>query len=126
MLAAASFDAGYLSALAAVALPALLLLPVSIARLRASRTDAPAWLLLLQVAWVIVLPGAVYGHVMSAGRNATGLVVALLLALPVGGGSTLWTVAALWTIPTLVWLAPVLLWSPWGPPLKEVLRGWID
>jgi hypothetical protein len=124
-LAARTLDVGYLSALVAVALPAILLFPLSIMRLRNNWSDALAWLLLVNSSWTLLLPAKVYEHVMSAGRNATGLVVALLLVLPLRNGKEPLTVAALWTIPTLVWLPPVLLWSPWGPPLRELLRAWL-
>jgi hypothetical protein len=123
-LAAPMLDIGYLSALVAVTLPAILLFPLSVLRLRNNWRDAPAWLLLMNSSWALLLPAKVYEHVMSAGRNATGLVIALLLTLPLRSGNVPLTVVALWTVPTLVWLPPVLLWSPWGPTLKELLRAW--
>jgi hypothetical protein len=122
VMASPSLDPGYVSAVAAVAIPAVLLLPVSAACLGAEAKTVPAWVVLAHCLWVILLPEAVYDHVMAAGRNAAGLVVALLVALPLRGNAAPLAACALWTIPTLVWLPPVLLWSPWGPPLRDVLR----
>jgi hypothetical protein len=118
-----AFDVGSLSALVGVALPAMLLLPGAFSRLRANAGDARPWLLVIQCAWALLLPAAAYGHVMSAGRNATGVVIALLIAMPLWRGPMPSVAVALWTIPTVLWLPPVLLWSPWGPPLREVLRS---
>jgi hypothetical protein len=122
-LAKVSLDPGYVSALFAVTLPALLLLLPSARRLGTDAGAAPAWLVFVHCIWVLLLPALVYDHVMAAARNAAGLVVSLLLATTFRGSAVARSACVLWTIPTLAWLLPVLLWSPWGPPLKETLRA---
>jgi hypothetical protein len=66
-----NLEPGRLSAALLVGLPALILMFVSLVFLiRARGRLATAWGLLLNCAFVVLMPAAVYDHVMHAGRNA--------------------------------------------------------
>lgn len=107
-------EPGRISAFIFVALPALLLSAVSVVFLVRQRgREAAAWWLLLSSALIVLLPIEVYDHIMHAGRNALGLVVATLFFLPLVVKPLRLTLLGYWVAPTLVWLIPVLSWAPW-------------
>lgn len=60
-----------------------------------------------------MLPAGVYDHIMHAGRNSIGLVLAMLLMFPSFRPKMRWGITAFWVVPTLMWLVPVLRWAPW-------------
>lgn len=113
ILSQLSAEPGRLSGLLFVALPALVLAGVAAWLLWRDRTSAVGWMLLVNAALVILLPTDVYDHIMHAGRNATGVVVAAMFALPLLARGLRWLLVAWWVAPTAVWLAPVLRWAPW-------------
>ena len=49
---------------------------------------------------------------MAAGRLSLGLLLGLLLALPLLSPGMRAAIAVVAVAPTLLWLAPVLWWSP--------------
>jgi len=107
-------DPGRLSAFLLAGLPAVLLLPISLERLRARGLSSTApWLTAFNALFVVLLPLNVYDHIMHAGRNAGGLLLALTFLLPLLDRRLrilAWLGAVL---PTLVWLIPILRWAPW-------------
>jgi|BarGraIncu01122A_1022018.scaffolds.fasta_scaffold188513_1 hypothetical protein len=62
--------------------------------------------------FVALMPIAVYDHIMHAGRNASGMVVAALICFPQMDTLMQRVIMAWWVLPTLVWLIPVLKWAP--------------
>lgn len=120
-----TWEPGRLSALLFVALPALALAAYVlwwVAGRMGSRTSRVAWrcdglgmwLVLVHAVSLLFLPAAVYDHLMHAGRNAIGLVVAVVFAMPglIGMGRRL--ALTYWLAPSLAWLIPILRWSPWS------------
>jgi len=103
-------EPGRLTALLVVGLPALLLFAVG-ARAAWRRPAQPlAWLLLVHSALALLFSDESYMHIMGVGRLSIGLLIAVLLALPAWPPRAR-LAAALWpTLPTLVWLVPVLSW----------------
>lgn len=109
-----TLEPGRLSGLLFVGLPALVLLPVAAGFVWQERGRAPAaWWLLFNSLLVVLMPLDVYDHIMHAGRNAGGMVLAVLFLFP--AIKPPWRALALsyWTLPTLIWLIPVLRWAPW-------------
>lgn len=106
-------EAGRITGLLAVALPAVVLFGAALWLLRRDAGQAGAWLLLWHALFALLLPTDVYDHVMHAGRNAAGLALAVALCAPLvpprlTQGLTVWWIGA-----TLVWLVPVLRFAPW-------------
>lgn len=111
ILSQLTLEPGRLSGLLFVALPALALVTLCLAR---PRLEQPTWwALLVHALFVLLLPADVYDHVMHAARNATGLVLAATLATPWLPPAWRWSLWGVWVAPTLVWLIPVLRWAPW-------------
>lgn len=106
-------EPGRLSGFLFVALPALGLLLAALWGLRGDSAESLLWLVVVHAVFVLLLPPDVYDHIMHAGRNATGLVVATVLALPLLPRPTRVAAALAWVAPTAVWLLPVLRWAPW-------------
>jgi hypothetical protein len=107
-------EPGRLSALLFVGLPALMLVPASFWMLyrQGGRYPAP-WLTLLHSVFVVALPLDVYDHIMHAGRNASGMLLALVFLMPFLDKRARLLTLAYTVLPTLVWLVPVLRWAPW-------------
>lgn len=110
-------EPGRISAFLFVALPAAALLVLSARLVRRNPSSHEAWLVLVHALWTVLLPAGVYDHVMAAGRNSAGLVIAALLLFPALGGALRHLLLACWTSPTLIWLVPVLRWAPWTAKL---------
>jgi hypothetical protein len=108
-----SLEPGRLSSLLFVALPALALVLISLLLLirQRGRLVAPWWVL-LNGAFVLLLPLNVYEHIMHAGRNAGGLVLSALFLLPFLAPCARLFLTSWWVLPTAVWLVPVLRWLP--------------
>lgn len=109
-----NMEPGRLSAFVFVALPALLAMILSVVALVKHPRQELAWLILSQSVFAVLMPIQVYDHVMHAARNATGLVLATMFALPRLNVPSRWITLATWTFPTLVWFVPVLRWAPWS------------
>ncbi len=113
-----STDAGRISGLLFVGLPAFVLLPASLVFLLREGGHSPvSWWLLLNSAFVVLMPFDVYDHIMHAGRNASGMILSTVFILPYLGRRLPPLLLGYWVIPSLVWLIPVLRWAPW---LSEV------
>lgn len=109
-----TIEPGRLSGLLFAGLPALVLLGASLWFLWRTRgRSAAAWWLLLNGLFVVLMPIDVYDHVMHAGRNACGLVVAATFTLPCFDKRVRLPMLAYLVLPTLTWLVPVLRWAPW-------------
>jgi hypothetical protein len=107
-------DPGRLSAFIFAGLPALFLVPLSLWLLYQHRgAHLASWWVLLHAIFVILLPLNVYNHIMHAGRNAVGLILAGVFLLPVVERHLRWAALAGAVLPTLLWLIPVLRWAPW-------------
>ena len=65
------------------------------------------------VLFVVLMPFGVYEHVMHAGRNAGGLVLSAVFAMPLMSKWLRPLLAAWWVLPILVWLVPILSLAPW-------------
>jgi hypothetical protein len=114
ILAHLSCEPGRLSGLLFVAIPALLLLFVSLLVLIQERGQSPAvWWLLLNCVFVVLMPFDVYDHIMHAGRNAIGMVLSAVFILPCAGRRLRLVLSGYWILPSLAWLIPVLGWAPW-------------
>jgi len=105
-------EPGRVSAFVFVGIPALAAILSAAALFRNPRSEV-AWLVLAQGAFVILMPANVYDHLMHAGRNAAGLVLAVVFALPGLGGLVRKAILVCCVTPTLIWLLPVLRWAPW-------------
>lgn len=106
-------EPGRISALLFVGIPALVLVPIALSLLwKDPRAHAP-WLLLLQSLLILLMPLAVYDHVMHAGRNAAGLVLATVFVAPEMHRLLRSLFLVGWTAPTAIWIIPVLRWAPW-------------
>jgi hypothetical protein len=108
-----TLDPGRLSAFLTVAIPAVLLTLYAALRTAQDPTRLAMWLVLVHALVLLFLPTAVYDHIMHAGRNASGLVASLVLAVPLlclrlRNLAVIW-----WVTPSLVWLVPILRWTPW-------------
>jgi hypothetical protein len=108
-----TLEPGRVSAFLFVALPASALLSLSIWRLVKNVQDPAGWALLLNCLFIILMPVDVYDHIMHAGRNAAGMVVAGLLCFPQLDTIKRRLIVVWWVLPTLVWFIPVLRWAPW-------------
>jgi hypothetical protein len=107
-------EPGRLSSLLFVGLPALFLLFLSGWYLWKERGRSPGvWWLLLQSVLVVSMPLHVYQHVMHSARNAGGLVLSVVFAMPLMARPLRPLFTAGWVLPTLVWLVPILRWAPW-------------
>jgi hypothetical protein len=110
-----TLEPGRLSGLLFAGLPALALLIASLFFLWQTKgRSAVVWWLLLNGLFVVLMPIRVYDHVMHAGRNACGLALAVALMLPSLDKRLRLPVLVYLTLPTLMWLVPVLRWSPWA------------
>jgi hypothetical protein len=108
-----TWEPGRLSALLLVALPALALAIYALWRLINEPGAQGLWLVLAHAVVLLFLPAAVYDHLMHAGRNAAGLAVSLVFAMPWLGCRSRRFALAYWVAPSLVWLIPILRWTPW-------------
>jgi hypothetical protein len=108
-----SWEPGRLSALLFVALPALVLTIWAFWRLRKEPETLGLWLVLFQAVPVLLMPAAVHDHIMHAGRNALGLVIGAVLAMPCASARARQFALAYWVAPSLAWLIPILRWAPW-------------
>jgi hypothetical protein len=109
-----TWEPGRLSSLLFVGLPALFLLPFAAWFLWRERGRSPAvWWLFLHCVLVVLMPFQVYEHVMHAGRNAGGLVLSAVFAMPLVMSWLRPLLTAGWVLPTLIWLLPILRWAPW-------------
>jgi hypothetical protein len=113
ILSQLTLEPGRISALLVVALPALALAALAIALLWRHPASPTLWLLLLHGAFVALMPPEVYDHLMHAGRNSGGLVVAATLALPALPPAARRVLVAWCVLPTLAWVGPILRWAPW-------------
>ena len=113
MLPQLSWDPGRLSALIVVAIPAAVLCPLALRRLLRESTDVGWWLVLLHALAMLFLPEEVYDHVMHAGRNAIGLACSVLWCFPGLNPRERGLAAMWWCLPSLIWLVPILRWTPW-------------
>lgn len=109
-------EPGRLSAFLFVALPAAGLLIVALLLLRRHPTHPAPWWLLLHSVLVLLFPLAIYDHLMHAGRNGSGLVLAFVFSLAFLPRPVRLLAFPLWVAPTFVWLLPVLRWAPWLQP----------
>ena len=70
------------------------------------------WWVLLNSVFVLLMPHQVFEHIMHAGRNALGLILASVLILPILD-RRLRFILALWlALPTVLWIIPILRWVP--------------
>ncbi len=106
-------EPGRASALLFVGLPALALTPGALAWLWRQPSAPLAWLVATHCLLTLSLPGDSYLHIMAVGRQSLGLLLSLLIAFPLLSPGFRAAVTACATLPTLVWLAPVLWWAPW-------------
>lgn len=106
-------EPGRISALLFVALPAAALALVAAYGLTKDAGSPRLWILLFNCVFILLMPINVYDHVMHAGRNAAGLVLAALLCMPLFAKPLRGLLWAGWVLPTFVWLIPVLRWAPW-------------
>jgi hypothetical protein len=113
ILSQLTLEAGRISGLLFVALPALGLLGLAIYWLWCGNRQPVVWLLLFHAAFVLLLPPDVFDHLMHAGRNATGLTAATVFAVPAMRREWRWALGTGWIMPTFIWLVPVLRWAPW-------------
>jgi hypothetical protein len=106
-------EPGRLSALFFVALPALGLLVWAGWRLRRTPRCAAWWMVAFNAAPALFYGLAVYDHLMHAGRNISGLVLASLFTFPQLETRARVGLLALWVTPTVIWVIPMLRWAPW-------------
>ncbi len=120
-----TWEPGRLSALLSVALPALALAAYVLWKIvggegwrhggaTGSNGQLGLWLVMVHAVTLLFLPAAVYDHLMHAGRNAIGLVVAVVFAMPGLTRAGRRLALAYWLLPSLAWLVPILRWSPWS------------
>ncbi len=102
-----------LSSFFVVGLPALVLLPVSLFLLKKRGQSPTIWWLFLHCVFVVLMPFDVYDHIMHSARNASGLVLSALFALPFFRQSLRFLMLSYWIFPTSLWLMQVLRWAPW-------------
>ncbi|MHB1354468.1 MAG: AZOBR_p60025 family cell surface glycopolymer formation protein [Anaerolineae bacterium] len=106
-----TLEPGRLSALFIAGIPALALFGTALVLLARERGRSRiVWWVLLNSLFVLLMPSQVYDHIMHAGRNAMGMILALALLLPTLSrqfrlGYTLWL-----ALPTLFWVIPILRW----------------
>ena len=110
---ALSAEPGRVSSFLFLGVPVLALTPVAVAAVWRAPRDPLAWFVALHWAFVLIFPAAVQQHLLDASRSAAGLLLALLLAFPRSTRSLRLAVAACATVPTVIWLAPMLWWAPW-------------
>ena len=113
VLANLSADPGRVSALLFVALPAVGLLALSLRELAREPRAHAIWLLCLQCLFVMLMPPGVYDHIMHAGRNAMGMVLAVVLSMPSLDVRLRRLVAWYSILSTCLWIVPILRWAPW-------------
>jgi hypothetical protein len=113
ILSQLTLEPGRLSAFALVGLPALALFFMGLWLLRHQGVQLAVVWLLLNALFALLMPADVYDHIMHAGRNAAGMVLALVFALPYLRRPLRMLVLVVWTLPTVVWLVPILSWAPW-------------
>lgn len=106
-------EPGRVSALLFIGVPALALTPGAFAWVWREPRAPCAWLVATHCLLTLSLPGDSYLHIMAVGRQSLGLLLALLTAFPLLSPSLRGAVTAWATVPTLIWLAPVLWWAPW-------------
>lgn len=105
-------EPGRLSSFLFVGLPGLALLIMAAVWLIRDHSSRWGWLVLAQAAFVVLMPFAVYDHVMASGRNATGLALASTMAIPSMSARGRLLLAVSWAAPTLPWLVMVVKWAP--------------
>lgn len=108
-----SLDPGRLSALVVVGVPALVLFAWGLWRMAKGGASLVIWLITAHALAVMYMPSPVYDHIMHAGRNASGLVCSVALAAPLLRPWQRRLTLAWWVVPSLVWLIPILRWTPW-------------
>lgn len=113
ILSQLTWEPGRLSAAGFVALPGVVALGVALWGLRRAPHQEGWWLLLVQALFVVFLPADVYDHIMHAGRNAIGLVVAAIWVFPHLPAWARLSSLGWWVLPSLAWGWPILRWAPW-------------
>jgi hypothetical protein len=108
-----SLEVGRVSSLLFVGLPLLALMPAALRRVYRVPRDPVSWVLALNVALGVALPGGVHNHIFAASRTLTGVLLALIFLFPEATSRARALVAAVAVVPTLIWLGPVLSWAPW-------------
>ncbi|MBX2997796.1 MAG: hypothetical protein KF893_04750 [Caldilineaceae bacterium] len=108
-----TLEPGRISAFLFVGLPAVVLLIMSMVKLRRHPFSPLLWILLLNALLIVSMPLDVYDHIMHAGRNATGLVLATIFCFPLFEPRIRQLLVIFWCFPTIIWLVPVLRWAPW-------------
>jgi hypothetical protein len=106
-------EPGRISAFACVAMPALALAIAAVCGLVRNARSHAHWILLLNCILALAMPIAVYDHIMHAGRNADGLILAAVFCMPCWIRPARLAALAWWVMPTVAWLVPVLRWAPW-------------
>lgn len=106
-------EPGRVTALVSIAIPALLLLVVAAQGLVRQPDSAALWILLLNCIVTVLLPIGVYDHIMHAGRNASGMVLATIFCLPVLAAPVRNFAFFVWVGPTPLWTLAILRHAPW-------------
>lgn len=106
-------EPGRLTALVSVGYPALFLLVVAAYGLTSKPAAAALWVLLLNCIVTVLLPIGVYDHIMHAGRNASGMVLATIFSLPVLAAPVRNFAFFVWVGPTPLWTLAILRHAPW-------------
>lgn len=107
-----TLEPGRLSALFLAGIPALVLLVTALVLLVRENKSPAVWWVLLNSLFVLLMPYPVYDHIMHAGRNAMGLILSCVLIIPLLGRRLRWGLALWLVIPTILWLMPILRWTP--------------
>ncbi len=113
ILSQLTLEPGRLSSALFVAWPGVVALGAAMWGLARAPRQEGWWLLLVQALFVVLLPADVYDHIMHAGRNAMGLVIAAIWVFPHLPTWARLTTLAWWVLPTLAWWWPILRWAPW-------------
>lgn len=106
-------EPGRFSAFLFVMVPALGLALLAIVWLIRGKRETAVWVLLIHAVFVLLLPTDVYDHVMHAGRNASGLILAAVVSFPLMHRWLRQGLLFCWVAPTFIWFIPVLRWAPW-------------
>lgn len=106
-----SREPGMLTGFVMVALPSLALALFALYLLKIDHKNPLAIILLIHAIFVMLLPPDVYNHMMHAGRNAAGMILATILLFPQLPAPIRPLTALYWTIPTFLWLIPIIRWE---------------